>query len=144
MPVKMYFDFGLKFICSVLLHMIIRPDLKQAVELLEYLKNPTQMEHVNSSRLFGATLLLLKFTVGLVCETFFILTLSTIDESEDDITRILTIFVIFVVVYEAPLLIFKMKQGNNQQRYLEQLSIYNEIRRESVRINKQVPGKSTL
>ena len=133
----MYFDFGLKFICSVLLHMIIRPDLKQAMELLEYLKNPTQMEHVNSSRLLGATLLLLKFAVGIVCETFFILTMSTLDESDgDSVTHILTIFAIFVIVYETPLLIFRAKQGNNQVRYLEQLSIYNEIRRESVRINK--------
>jgi hypothetical protein len=61
--------------------MIIRPDLKSAVDLLEYLKNPIQMEHVNSSRLLGATILLLKFSVGIICETIFILTLSTIDES---------------------------------------------------------------
>ena len=130
MPVKMYFDFGLKFICCLLLHMIIRPDLKQAVDLLEYLRNPTQMEHVNSSRFMAASLLVLKFSVGIVCETLFILTLSTIDESNGDINKILTIFVIFVIVYEIPTFIFKVKQGNNQMRYFEQISIYNEIRRE--------------
>ena len=144
MPVKMYFDFGLKFICCLLLHMIIRPDLKQAVDLLEYLRNPTQIEHVNSSRFMAASLLVLKFSVGIVCETLFILTLSTIDESTGDINKILTIFVIFVIVYEIPTFIFKVKQGNNQMRYFEQLSIYNEIRREYVYINKQVPGKDTL
>ena len=130
MPVKMYFDFGLKFICCLLLHMIIRPDLKQAVELLEYLRNPTQMEHVNSSRFMAACLLILKFSVGIVCETLFILALSRIDESNGNIDKILTIFVIFVIVYEIPTVIFKVKQGNNQMRYFEQLSIYNEIRRE--------------
>jgi len=69
---------------------------------------------------------------------------SSIDGNNGDITKILTIFVIFVVVYEAPLLMFRAKQGTNQMRYLEQLSIYNEVRREDVYINKQVPGKSTL
>lgn len=66
----------------------------------------------------------------MVCETLFILTLSTIDETNGDINKILTVFVIFVIVYEVPLFIFKVKQGNNQMRYFEHLSIYNEIRRE--------------
>lgn len=112
-PVQMFYDFGIKIICAVLLHMIIRPDLKQAVELLEYLQNPTQMEHVNSSRLLCAIMLLVKFLVGIICELIFILMISSYEETQGDITRILTTFVIFLVIYEAPLFIFKMKQGNN-------------------------------
>ena len=82
-------------------------------------------------------MLLVKFSVGILCETLFILTISSYKEGEDaNIQRILLTFVIFLVIYEAPLFIFKVKQGNNQLRYFEQLSIYNEVRRESIYINK--------
>jgi hypothetical protein len=143
-PVRMYYDFGIKYICVLFLHMMIRPDLKQAVELGEYLFRPTQMDHLNSSRLLASLLLLLKFSVGIVCETLFILTVSSYKEDIVDINRILITFVIFVVFYEAPLFIFKLKQGNNQLRYFEQLSIYNEIRYQTAFIDKFVPGTQTL
>ena len=111
LPVTMYFDFGIKFLLAILMHMVIRPDLKQAVELLEYLKNPTQMEHVMASRGLGAFMLLVKFSVGIVCETIFLLFVSSLKDG--NIEKILVTFVIFLVIYEAPLFIFKVKQGNN-------------------------------
>jgi hypothetical protein len=60
-------------------------------------------------------------------------------QKNEGVNKILTTFVIFLIVHELPLFIFKLKLGNNQQRYFEQLSIYNEIRYETVYI---MPAKN--
>jgi len=37
MPTKMYYDFAVKFLSCFLMHLIVRPDLKQALELMRYI-----------------------------------------------------------------------------------------------------------
>lgn len=82
-PTEMYFDFGVKFLVVFFMHMIVKPDMKQAMDLMMYLEKPTTMVHVNSSRFLACILLLLKFAVGLFSETLLILTLAAYPKANE-------------------------------------------------------------
>jgi hypothetical protein len=66
-----------------MLHYIINPDLKTAHNILRYLKNPTNMTHINSSRFSSFTVLIFKIAVGYIAETIFILSVSKIKENDN-------------------------------------------------------------
>ena len=42
-PILMHYDFGLKLLCAFVMHLVVSPDLRQALDLMRYLKNPTQV-----------------------------------------------------------------------------------------------------
>ena len=136
MPVKMYYDFGFKFLCCLFMHMIVNPDLKQALELMNYLKKPTSMEHVNSSRFISCLVLLMKFSIGVIIETIMIFHLSALSEESQDLRRIMVTFIIYLVIYEVPTLFFKLKHGQNQALYAQYVQAYNEIRVHDLKIDK--------
>jgi hypothetical protein len=89
--------------------MIVKPDVKQSVDLMRYLERPTNMVHVNSSRYIVLLLNFIKFIVGIGFETALIFNLSALSEDESDLQQILITFVIYVAIYEAPTLFFKLK-----------------------------------
>ena len=86
------------------------------------------MEHLNSSRMMACIILLLKFSAGILIETTLIFHLSALSEDVQDIQKVLVTFVIYVVVYEAPTLFFKLKMGQNQAMYARLVHAYNEIK----------------
>ena len=112
-------DLALKFVCVYLLHLVVSPDLKAALELIRYLKSPMKIEHITASRFLCTTVLSFKFIAGLATESFFILCLSRIEEKADpqetgqlsSSALVLLTFVIFAVVYEVPNLFFKSRIG---------------------------------
>jgi hypothetical protein len=79
-----------------MMHMMVKPDLKQAIDFTQYLVNPTQMDHIRSSRILCSVLMVSKFMVGVIAETLLLLQMITMG---DDIQQILINFVIFVVIY---------------------------------------------
>mmetsp|Transcript_35705 Transcript_35705/g.54643 ORF Transcript_35705/g.54643 Transcript_35705/m.54643 type:complete len:190 (-) Transcript_35705:5-574(-) len=144
----MCFDFELKLICTFLLHLMVTADMKSALDLIRYLKNPQRMEHINSSRFFCATLLVVKYFVAVATEVFFILTMSRIEEKETIVagkefsssTMVLLTFVIFAVIYEAPNLFFKSRVNLSDAQYATAFWQTNSLQRRERVIDMKVPG----
>ena len=113
----MYKDFGAKFICVILMHLVTAHNMNSALDLIRYLRQPPVFEHIFSSRFLSTLILMLKFFSALVAETILILILSKIKETDEvravgqlsSILEIILTFVVILCIYEAPTLIFRTR-----------------------------------
>jgi len=76
----MYYDFGIKLLCCFFLHLMISSDLKQTVELMSYLKNPTVTEHVTQKRFLSFFLLQVRYGTAIAIELIHMFALANIKE----------------------------------------------------------------
>jgi hypothetical protein len=99
------------------------------------------MDHVRASRFLATGVLALKFMVGMIAETLLLLLLITLP---GDIQDLLLNFIIFVVTYEIPTFIFKLKQGQYQAKYVDHATTQREVHRQFQTIDQKMPGSQKL
>ena len=110
-PILNHPDFCAKLLCCFLLHLVIGFDLQKSVEVMSYLRHPTNPDHiVRGHRCLASFVEQSRYITAVFLEVMHILLQASVVETLDKedgkrtskIGNILLNFIIILIVYEIP------------------------------------------